>query len=270
METSSITVRKKDYQFSKDLERFWLVDSAFATHFANTLHVLFPPGENFFVKVINKVISQIPNEKIKQDAKNFSAQEMQHSLQHKKFLSVLRHQGYNFNLLENVASQTMGYIEKKWPQKLQVSMVAAFEHYTALFAKIALESDLLEHTDEEMKTLFEWHAAEEIEHKAVAFDVLKELDDNYILRAGGMVASTTILWGLMGLGLFTFLKKDKKLFDFATLFQAYQVFLGERQLGLRSVKAFWQYFVPNFHPNQIQDAHLAKAIFEKHEQRKKD
>ena len=44
-----------------------------------------------------------------------------------------------------------------------------------------------------MKELLLWHAAEEIEHKAVAFDVLQEIDPRYSTRAIGLMLSTVIL-----------------------------------------------------------------------------
>ena len=44
-----------------------------------------------------------------------------------------------------------------------------------------------------MQKLLAWHAAEEIEHKAVAFDVLQQVDPSYALRIAGLAHATILL-----------------------------------------------------------------------------
>ena len=56
---------------------------------------------------------------------------------------------------------------------MRLAVTAALEHYTATFAEIILTSDeaqeLIGYT--EVRPILLWHALEECEHKAVAFDV---------------------------------------------------------------------------------------------------
>jgi len=45
----------------------------------------------------------------------------------------------------------------------------------------------------EVKSLLLWHAAEEIEHKAVAYDVLQRVNSRYTVRVAGLAIATTLL-----------------------------------------------------------------------------
>jgi predicted metal-dependent hydrolase len=78
---------------------------------------------------------------------------------------------------------------------LRLAVTVALEHFTAILAEDALTADGLAHADPEIRRLLEWHAVEELEHKAVAFDVLKEVAPSYALRVAGMALATMTLAG---------------------------------------------------------------------------
>ena len=53
---------------------------------------------------------------------------------------------------------------------------AAFEHLTAMMCTCFFERrELLETSDPRVRAMYAWHAVEEVEHKAVAFDVLTKV-----------------------------------------------------------------------------------------------
>ena len=62
-------------------------------------------------------------------------------------------------------------------------------------AEGAFTQGMLDAADPAMQQLLAWHAAEEIEHKAVAFDVLQQIDPSYALRIAGLVYATVMLGG---------------------------------------------------------------------------
>jgi predicted metal-dependent hydrolase len=112
-----------------------------------------------------------------------------------------------------------------------------------------------------MKDLFMWHAAEEIEHKAIPFDVLKKVDDSYALRVGGMAIATWGLWFYLALGtaMLTAQDKDVKAKDIP---KDLLTFLGrfQQSFGGTLASQYFQYFRPNFHPDQIDNYHLAEEL----------
>lgn len=116
--------------------------------------------------------------------KAFIAQEVNHGREHEKFYRVLEEKGYKPEVYLNFYEQmAYGTIEKITntilSEKMSLSVTVALEHHTAILAEAAFSSDELHELPDEMRKMLLWHAAEEIEHKAVAFDVLKEIDDSY-------------------------------------------------------------------------------------------
>ena len=64
-------------------------------------------------------------------------------------------------------------------------MTVGMEHMTAIMAEFVLKNpQVLEPLEESVKDLLYWHAVEEIEHKAVAFDVYMQMegDRKYLRR----------------------------------------------------------------------------------------
>jgi predicted metal-dependent hydrolase len=84
-------------------------------------------------------------------------------------------------------------LEAHLPVGFRLSVTAALEHYTAAFGSAFLTEDLAEAVPEEMARLLAWHGLEELEHRAVAFDVLRTIDDRYSMRLAGFVFATGLL-----------------------------------------------------------------------------
>jgi len=69
----------------------------------------------------------------------------------------------------------------------ELAITAAYEHFTAVFGDLTLESigqpgDWFAQAEEPLQTLWRWHAAEESEHKSVAFDLYTTLGGNHTWR----------------------------------------------------------------------------------------
>src|SRR5690606_39163110 len=114
--------------------------------------------------------------------------------EHERYNRVLAQQGYDVNrflrLYERVA---FGAIEPLIPPILRLSATVALEHFTASMAEMALTTGLLDGAHPLMRQLLRWHAAEEIEHKSVAFDVLASVDPRYSVRIAGLAIGTSQL-----------------------------------------------------------------------------
>ena len=76
-----------------------------------------------------------------------------------------------------------------------LALTAASEHMTAIMAHSFFERrEILQDTDPRIRAMYAWHAIEEIEHKAVAFDVMqKAAHVGYLTR---ILAMLHVSWGL--------------------------------------------------------------------------
>lgn len=138
------------------------------------LSATFPLGEAEFVKSVKLFEDQVTDEKLKSDIANFASQESHHALQHKKLNKYFDSQGYDTAQIERFMAEELDKRTAKWSAKKRLMRTVAAEHFTAVMAHHALNSGhAFKSMPESLKSLFIWHAIEEIEHKSVAFDVYK-------------------------------------------------------------------------------------------------
>src|SRR6202011_5293168 len=103
-------------------------------------------------------------------------------------------QGYEIaGFLATYERITYGTIEPMTSPELRLAVTVALEHYTAIMAENVFRDGSLEQAHPTMRALLLWHAAEEIEHRAVAFDVLREVNPSHALRMAGLAVSGTML-----------------------------------------------------------------------------
>jgi predicted metal-dependent hydrolase len=112
-----------------------------------------------------------------------------------------------------------------------------------------------------MKTLWEWHAAEELEHKNIAFDLFKAIDGSYSRRVLGGVLGIAIVVSFMTTGMLLLAAQDSGFFSFKTLSDLNKLLLTEYRLIPRTLRHIIPYFQPNFHPSQRDDRHYGEQIF---------
>src|SRR4029079_9859046 len=78
-----------------------------------------------------------------------------------------------------------------------------------ILAEGAFSQNLLDNAAPEMRQLLAWHAAEELEHKSVAVDVLQTIDPSYALRMAGLVYATVTLGGFWLWGALALMRQEQ-------------------------------------------------------------
>ena len=213
---------------------------------------------------MQKYLDSITDEKLKIDAKAFMFQEAQHYKAHEKFFTNLREHGYQIDsLIGYINLVTYRILEPLMGPKLNLATTAGLEHYTALLAEIGLSDDFLKDAEPVMRSLFEWHAAEEIEHKSVAFDFLQHIDDSYSLRIKGMIVATLVLLSYSSLCTVSLLHQDGKLLDRKIWKEMISILFTDQALFPKSFKIMLRYFHPDFHPWKHKNESLATKVFKR-------
>ncbi|MGK7869426.1 metal-dependent hydrolase [Falsiroseomonas sp. E2-1-a20] len=143
----------------------------------NAISFLFPLGEAFFCRSVAHYRDRITDPALRDAADRFIHQEANHSREHARSNAALREANVLGAELESVARILLAIAKTIWPRATQLAITCALEHFTAMLAARLLSKRLLykEGTDPAFAHLWLWHAAEEIEHKAVCFDVYEHL-----------------------------------------------------------------------------------------------
>ncbi len=265
-----IKVRKVDFQLQNGLPIRWFKNNLITSHFVDSLHLIFPDGEKFFIRSVKAHEIYIKDPELIRQVKAFIGQELIHGNEHKKFWENLRNNGYDIDKFLNFYNHlSYEIIEKNmnqlFGQKYSLAVTVALEHYTATLAKFAFEEmKELEGVHENMRQMLLWHASEEVEHRSVAFDVLKEVDPSYTLRIAGMVRATIALSSMTLLGFFFFIIEDIKQGRFFTIGELLEFLDHFTKLIRHLAREMISYLKTDFHPDQVEIDKFAIEFFKKY------
>jgi predicted metal-dependent hydrolase len=180
--------------------------------------------------------------------KGFFGQEGRHARAHDQFNAILRAQGYEIDRFLAGYQRLSSWLEAHTPPRLNLAVTAAAEHFTAILAEGAFTESALDDAAPEMRQLLAWHAAEELEHKAVAFDVLRAVDPSYALRIAGLIYATVTLGGFWLWGAVTLMRQEPRGALRASREPGRMPRRDPivRRVFLRGIR---QYLAPGFHPS---------------------
>lgn len=250
-------VRKMEFSF-EGLPRHWFYGLPVPTHIANGLHMVFPAGERFFIRSVKHYLDRLADPGLKERVRAFFGQEGRHGHEHESAFEALESQGYEIQkFLRWYEKVAFGILEPACSPSLRLSTTVALEHFTACLAEHAITSDVLDGAHASMRDLLRWHAAEEIEHKSVAFDVFEEVDGRYWVRIAGLGVATACLLGFWTLATRSLLKQEKGLTR--EQIREQKKLSSDHGQDLEILKrAFVAYLRPGFHPDDHDDYHVAR------------
>lgn len=258
---------RRDIQFTVPADKIstWNKDSVHLSHFLNTMSIVFPVGERFFIHSVRNYRDQITDENLKKAVTAFIGQEAMHGREHEVYNEALFARAPVARTFEGHIGRLLEHVKKRWPKSSQLSATIALEHFTAIMADTLLKNpEILEDCDPRFAALWRWHALEETEHKAVAYDVWETVMGRgaraYVERTGGLVLATVIFWYKIAPTYFRILKAEGKLTDFKGWAVWYHYALG-RVGFLRKLAPLWlDYFRRDFHPWDHDNREFLKDI----------
>ncbi len=168
---ADLTITPRDLKVDRNTRnaRWWHGGDPVATAYFNALSAAFPQGETFFIESVRRYRDQV-DEPLQQQIAAFVQQEAMHTREHVVFNKLLRTAGYDITAMDAETRRRVDEARTR-PPVVQLALTVALEHFTAIMAHSLLtEREPLPGAPEEILRLWQWHAIEEIEHKAVAYD----------------------------------------------------------------------------------------------------
>lgn len=226
---ASFPVRRMNFEF-ESVPEYWMNGSAGLTHFMTALSALFPAGEMFFIDSV-RAVRQHPsikdNAELQKEISAFIGQEAMHTQEHEGFNASAQKYGHDVATLDRYTDRAIQTTRKVFAflgkpvgitqEMVDLTATTALEHFTATIASQLLVNNHIQElmSDETMKTMWLWHAIEENEHKALAYDVFEGVFGkgvkSYLLRTGSLVAAMAILLCVQSYFIFRLLQQDKQL-----------------------------------------------------------
>lgn len=244
-----ITVRKAQFN-PKAIRRHYFANSPIMSHLLTALSSTFPIGEQFFVHSVRNVRDKVKDEKLQAQIAAFIGQEAMHSKAHAEFNDAWRSDDYNLDRFQAWLARKDQYVKNLHP-KIQLAITCAFEHFTALLGGYILRHpEVLSTLDDDAVKLWVWHAIEEIEHRAVAFDVYQAVYGDDKIRRMIMRSVTT---GFASLTLYSATKlfmQDRKKSLPKIGGNVFGLYLLAKML-IQMLPEYLSYYQKDFHPADI-------------------
>jgi uncharacterized protein len=274
-EPERVALRPREVEFDwSALPMHWVPGDPFTTHLLNVLHLLLPEGERWFVRVFGDALPLIRDPRLAEDVRGFIGQEAMHAESHQSVLDHLDARGLDTEgYVEQVGwlfRTVLGDREFRGPGAARrrqrwllerVATVAAIEHFTAVLGDAILNSPGLDihRADPVMLDLLRWHGAEEVEHRAVAYDVFTHLDGSYPRRVRHMLVTGPVMLALWVRGVSYLMAHDPSRPGRPRLRDALRL----PRYGLPSafglLTSFLPYLKPGYHPSQHGSTNQAVA-----------
>lgn len=257
--------RDLSFNLPADKATDWHEAGMHVAQFFNTLSLFFPVGERFFIDSVRHYRDRITDPELKKAVTAFIGQEAMHGREHEELNDLLEQAGVPVKGQEQFVYNLLKGVQKYSPKHFQLAVTVALEHLTAILANSVLSNpETLGDSDERFVALWNWHALEETEHKAVAFDVYDKVMGktlySYALRTSTLVLATGIFMSLQYPFYIENVRRKGGLFNVRGWAKSLQYQWGRPGTLRKSVGDWFSWFKPGFHPWDHDNSHFLKQL----------
>ncbi len=234
--------------------RFWFGGDPFRTRMFDALSLTFPDGERYFIECVRLFRDKIDDPDLQERVADFIRQEAQHGIAHDKMNQIMKDQGMPVDQFTARLKKIFRFELNNRSPQYNIAMTAAAEHLTALMADTFYsKKETLAEADPFVRALFAWHAIEEMEHRDVAFDVMRQVGEvPEATRRFALIFTTVMMFGFTLYRTDVMLKTDgfslRQRFDLAR--KGLPWFFGRNGILTAKRAQYSDWFKKDFHPNQ--------------------
>jgi predicted metal-dependent hydrolase len=252
---ADIAVPPRDIHFDVGAAKngaHWLGGDPVGTAVFNALSLTFPDGERMFMDAVRAYRGEVSG-KLADDVKGFIAQEAIHSREHHQLNQLIDRERYPVAEIEALVRQRVDFARSRGPMRMLIATIA-LEHFTAMMADMFyVHGDVFNTTAPDIEKMWRWHAMEETEHKAVAYDVFLHATKDwspfkrYMRRTWAMAFISYFFTKNIAHYAALLLEKDGYSYDAAL--KAVRGYLWkEPGIFSRGWRSYFAWYRPGFHP----------------------
>ena len=244
---------KLDFKLD-EVPRFWFGGDAFRTRMFDALSLTFPDGERYFIESVRLFRDKITDPDLKQRVADFIRQEAQHGLAHDKMNQVMKDQGMPVDQFIHFLTRLFKSELKNRSPQYNIAMTAAAEHLTALMAETFYsKKETLKEAHPYVRALLAWHSIEEMEHRDVAFDVMKQVGEvPESTRKFALAFTTVMMFNFTLYRANVMLEHDgfTRLERFKMVAKGLPWFISKKGIFSAMRSQYLDWFKKDFHPSQ--------------------
>lgn len=259
MNTNPIKPRRMSFDMTNLREKYFFRGNPILSTLMYALSASFPDGERFFIDTVRHYQKDIDDPVLLAQIRGFIGQEAHHSRIHEDFNARAQALGMAMEKIQKRFKNRIDTAKRRLDPGRQLAITAALEHVTATLAQWTLENPeagMGGANHSPLREMLVWHAMEEIEHKAVAFDVYRAAVNREKERIVVAKIVFRTFWIQMAIAQVILLWHDRKIPSLRHIRDAWHFMWGKGGFRSWAAPEFKRYLVRGFHPNQINQRHL--------------
>jgi uncharacterized protein len=258
-EANTIKPRRMVFDMSQLKTKYFFRGNPILSTLMYALSASFPDGERFFIDSVRYYQKDIDDPLLSAQIRGFIGQEAHHGHVHEEFNERALTLGMAMDRVQQRLKKRLDTAQRRLSPGQQLAITAALEHVTATLAQWTLENPEAGLNDGDNSPLSEmliWHAMEEIEHKAVAFDVYRASvnDEKQRIAVANIIFRT--FWIQMAISQLMLLWHDRKIPSLKHIREAWDFMWGKQGFRSWAAPEFKRYLKAGFHPNDIDQKRL--------------
>ncbi len=192
---ADITVRKVKFEFPDELDDVLPGDDLVRETYLVAFSLTMPYLEPYLIRTYRAVADDITDPELAADVREFIGQEAQHFQNHRRINEIIKaqlgpHVAAKLQAVEDRLDADYRRFNAEKSRRFNLMYAEGFEAMTCAMAMTMFEevsSGARAGSDRfgAWQQLWAWHAAEEIEHRTVAFGVYEHLEGNWVYRVAG-------------------------------------------------------------------------------------
>ena len=187
----TLKVRSPAFVFSSTIASHWCGDLPEFSHVASAFMAALPELEPYFIHNVREALPHVADPALREQVEWFVAQEARHAQQHRRFNELLAHRYPELPRLERQIRARLDHSKKHHSLAFRLAYTSGYEAitYHLVCLMMAQRKQWLQQADQNVLALLAWHAAEEVEHKSVAYDLFRAVHGGYLMRTRGLVSA---------------------------------------------------------------------------------
>ncbi len=254
----------RDIRFGilENAQRHWLEGDIIHTVLIDGLSIFLPEGERFFIRSLKHYGPRLQDRQLAAEINGYTVQEAYHTREHEECNRALTKRGYDVEAMERPIRAGFEIVRNPLHR---LSITCAIEHMTATLSTLTLRHpELLKNAAPAYRRLWMWHALEELEHKAVALDVLAAATPTmprwrrYLLRVLGMNGTIFPFLALFLRNVPIYARADGVKTGMRFWLRFVWVTMVAPGYWRRCLPSVLRYYLPGFDPRNSDDAELIR------------
>jgi uncharacterized protein len=187
----TLITRTPRFVFSSTIASHWCPDQPEFSHAASAFMAALPELEPYFIHNVREALPLLRDAALREQAEAFISQEARHAQQHRRFNALLAERYPDLPRFERALRARLDASKREHSLAFRLAYTSGYEAitYHLVCFMMAERALWLRDADPNVLALLSWHAAEEVEHKSVAYDLLRAVAPGYLLRVRGLVSA---------------------------------------------------------------------------------